>query len=411
MMQPHPAKTELSRRYFLLGAGAIGATATLGAYNGRSAYAAGHAGSTLTPVGNGAGKLVVVTLYGGNDALNTVVPVGDPDYQALRGSLALDPAETHDIGDGFALHPSLAQMKTLWDDGRLAVVHGVGFASLDRSHFHCMDVWQSGDEHDSSTGWAGRWLDAVGTDPLDAVAVGNDLPLLLRGGRRSGAVVPNVPFDLPGDEQLAVLVGTMSAVDDGRPPLADAVARSSADLLDVVAAVSNVAPEGGPDDPDADSSNGREGGNLAAHLGTVAALIEAGLPTRLYSVGLRGFDTHAGQAATHTALLSELDTALGDFIGRLGEEPVTVVVYSEFGRRVAPNASDGTDHGGGGTILVAGRVRPGHHGEPPPLDALVDGDLATTTDFRSVYGGLLEGVLGFDASGVLDGAPAPLALV
>ena len=125
-----------------------------------------------------------------------------------------------------------------------------------------------------------------------------------------------------------------------------------------------------------------------------------------------GFDTHAGQAPTHAGLLAELDEALGAFLGRLADRPVTVLIYSEFGRRVAPNGSAGTDHGSAGTVLVAGRVRGGHLGDPPPLDDLTEGDLRTTTDFRAIYAGLLEGVLAVDAQDVLGpDVPRSLALI
>lgn len=405
----------ISRRRLLVGAAAIGTTAALGSFGSRAA-ATTTPGSARSTSATAPATLVIVTLYGGNDALNTVTPIADPLYGRLRGALALEPTTVHDIGDGFALHPALTSTKELWDQDRLAIVHGVGFDGLDRSHFHCMDVWQAGAEHDMSTGWIGRWLDAIGTDPLDAIAVGNDLPLLLRGAHRSAAVVPDGPFDLPGDEQLATLLATLNAADSERPPLAATVAASTSDLLAIVDRLSPLLTSAGSEATDDDSASDGEGGDvqgsdLRTRLDTVATLIEADLPPRLYSVDLRGFDTHAGQAPTHAALLGQLDGALGAFVERIGERPVTVAVYSEFGRRVAPNASGGTDHGRGGTMLVAGRVRAGHHGDPPPLDALIDGDLATTTDFRAVLGGLLEGVLGIDGGDVLDGAPAPLALV
>jgi uncharacterized protein (DUF1501 family) len=284
-------------------------------------------------------------------------------------------------------------------------VHGVGFAALDRSHFHCMDVWQSGSEGDMSTGWVGRWLDAVSDDPLDAVAVGTNLPLLLRGERRSAAVVPAGPVSLPGGDAFSHAVSLLGA-DAQAGGLAALVAGSTADLLTVVGTVGPILGRAPAADGDGDGEAG-----LGAGLDAVATMIEHDLPTRLYSVDLRGFDTHAGQAPVHAALLGQLDTALGSFVDRMATRPVTLAVYSEFGRRVAPNASDGTDHGGGGTVLLAGRVRPGHHGEPPPLDALVDGDLATTTDFRSVFGGLVGDVLGIDPADLFDQAPRPLRLV
>ena len=398
----------VSRRHFIHGLGVAAGSIALGACASSTPDASdlgAPGGSLPDPTGTvaparpaGSGTLVVLTLAGGNDALNTVVPVGDPRYAASRGGLAIDPAAAHDIGEGFALHPALTRTKALWDGGRLAVVHGVGFDGLDRSHFHCMDVWQAADSS-TATGWIGRWLDAVGTDPLDAVAIGRQLPLLARGERRSAAVVPTGPFSLPGDRALRAELATL-ADDDGRSGLAASVARSGGDLLTVVDTVAPVVA----------GSTGGEG-DLSARLGTVATLMEADLPARVYATELGGFDTHAAQPAQHTALLAELDAALGSFFDRTADRPVTVLVYSEFGRRVAPNASDGTDHGKAGTILVAGTVRGGHHGDPPPLDDLDDGDLRTTVDHRAVYGGLVEGILGVEAADLLAGAPAPLALL
>ncbi len=389
----------LSRRRFLQGSAVLTASAALGACRDEP-DAAPTSTTRPTPTPAPDGTLVVVTLTGGNDALNTVCPVEDPIYRSARGALALDPASTFDIGDGFALHPALGRMKALWDTDRLAVVHGVGFDGLDRSHFHCMDVWQAADTDDVTTGWIGRWLDLGGTDPIDAIAVGGSLPLLVRGAKRAGAVLPAGPFVLPGDAALHAQLTDQSAEDDDRSPLEASVARSSIDLLAMADTIGPVVATASAEE------------TLTARLQTVAALIDADLPTRAYAVDLGGFDTHAAQATTHAALLAELDTALGDFVEHVSDRrQVTVVVYSEFGRRVAANGSGGTDHGGAGTVLVAGQVRPGHHGEPPPLDALVDGDLATSVDFRAVYAGLLEDVLGIDAGDVLGQAPKALRLV
>ena len=388
----------VSRRQFLQGASALGAAAVVGACT--SSGESANPTTTTAPKGPTAdGTLVVITLYGGNDALNTVAPVNDARYRALRGDLALDPATTHDLGEGFALHPSLARCKDLWDRDQLAVVHGVGFGTLDRSHFHCMDVWQAGSEDDTSTGWIGRWLDAVATGPLDAIAVGRGLPLIARGAHRAASVVPPGPFVLPGDDALRELLATLSGKDAGRSDLGDLAARSTGDLLTVAATVSPLVA----DSPESET--------LAARLDTVATLIDSELPARAYLVDLGGFDTHSAQAADHARLLGELDSALGAFLDRTATKPVTVLVYSEFGRRVEPNASAGTDHGQAGTVLLAGKVRAGHHGDPPPLDRLADGDLATTVDLRAVYAAVLEGVLGIEAADVLERPPAALTLV
>lgn len=402
----------LSRRDFIR-VSVGGTVITIGGLRSTSLAAASSA-ATGAAVGR-PGTLVVLTLYGGNDAVNTVVPIGDPRYVELRGDLAVDPAATHDLGDGFALHPALAGCKQLWDDQRLAIVHGVGFGSLDRSHFHCMDVWQAASEDDHTSGWIGRWLDSVGDDPLAAVSVGNTLPLAMRGERRSAAVVPaSGALELPGDDALRGALTMMVGDDAERSALEAAVAGSTSDLFAVVDHVGPFVGTGVVDDGytgEGGAGTQSAGGSLAAQLELVADLVEAELPTRVYGVSLGGFDTHANQLGTHESLLGQLDTALVPFVERTAGLPVTVLVYTEFGRRIAPNGSAGTDHGGGGTVVLAGHVRAGHHGDPPSLDRLVDGDLATTTDFRAVYAGLIEGVLGVPAGDVLTDAPAALQLV
>lgn len=386
----------LSRRRFLQGTAMVGAGMAIGACRNDSPATAPSPTTTTPPTADG--TLVIVTLYGGNDSLNTVIPIEDPRYVPLRGALAIDPTDTHPIGEGFALHPALARCAELWTAERLSVVHGVGSPSLDRSHFHCMDEWQAaGSDH--RTGWIGRWLDLGADEPLDAVVMGRTLPLLARGSRRSAAVVPPGGFALSSEATaLRPLVETMT--DGEHEGLSALVAGSTADLLTVI---DEVGPLLG--------SRAAQDDSLAAQLASVATLIEAGLPTRVYCVALDGFDTHAGQPEAHARLLGDLDAALGDLLDRVADQPVTVMVHTEFGRRVAPNASQGTDHGQAGVMLLAGAVRAGHHGDPSPLDDLDDGDLRTTTDFRSVYGAVLEDVLGTPAADVVAGAPAPLDLV
>jgi len=264
-----------------------------------------------------------------------------------------------------------------------------------------MDVWQAAGTDDLESGWLGRWLDLRGDDPFDAVAVGRQVPLVGRGTRRSAAAIPVGAFKLPGGTTLGSGYAEQVREDDDRSALQALVARSGSDLVELDTTLG----------PLLDVEHSSAGDRLNGALGTVATLIEADVPTRVYMVDSGGFDTHAGQAATHEALLGELDTGIGGFLERIGELPVTVAVYSEFGRRVSPNASAGTDHGHGGAMLLAGSVRPGHHGDPPPLDRLDEGDLATTVDFRAVFGGLLEGVLGEEANDVIDNAPTPMNVV
>jgi len=385
--------TPVSRRHFLGGAAAVGGAVLTGCTSEAPVVPAAEAEPSATKVTDpGDGILVLVNLDGGNDGLNTVCPVTDGRYRSLRGSLALDPAKTHEMSEGFVLHPSLTSFKRMWDAGNLGVVHGVGFEGLDRSHFHCRDVWQAARSERVTTGWLGRWLDDTGGDALTAVAVDRLLPLVLRGETNSGGVVPSGAFMLPDMAALGDSVTLMAGVDSRRSDLASAVARSTADLLEVVDVVSPVL---GEERSGSDEIGNPEG--LTAKLDAVAALISAGVATRVFTVQLGGFDTHAGQAPTHAALLAELDRAVDNLLRRTVGHPVTVAVWSEFGRRVTSNASGGTDHGKASVMLLAGRVAGGHHGDPPGLDRLDDGDLATTVDFRSVLGGLAQGVLGIDA--------------
>lgn len=399
--------TPVSRRHFLGGAAAVGGAVLTGCTSEAPVVPAAEAEPSATKVTDpGDGILVLVNLDGGNDGLNTVCPVTDGRYRSLRGSLALDPAKTHEMSEGFVLHPSLTSFKRMWDAGNLGVVHGVGFEGLDRSHFHCRDVWQAARSERVTTGWLGRWLDDTGGDALTAVAVDRLLPLVLRGETNSGGVVPSGAFMLPDMAALGDSVTLMAGVDSRRSDLASAVARSTADLLEVVDVVSPVL---GEERSGSDEIGNPEG--LTAKLDAVAALISAGVATRVFTVQLGGFDTHAGQAPTHAALLAELDRAVDNLLRRTVGHPVTVAVWSEFGRRVTSNASGGTDHGKASVMLLAGRVAGGHHGDPPGLDRLDDGDLATTVDFRSVLGGLAQGVLGIDAGRYVGTDHAVMAVV
>jgi uncharacterized protein (DUF1501 family) len=376
--------------------------------------------AATNPLDPAAGVLVVVTLYGGNDGLNTVVPAADPAYQAARPDLAYRPDEVLDLGEGLGLNPGLTGLKALWDGGQLAVVRGVGYPQADRSHFRSMAIWQTASPVSSSTtGWLGRWLDATSTDPLAAVSLESVLPALLTGEKVAAASFPLGGLRLPKGQ----LGGALQLL--GRPDPADGPwqARVATSLADLKRAASTLGPAterrppaagpsaAEPDEGDEQQDKGASAGGagqLGAQLDVVANLIELGVPTRAYSVSLGGFDTHSDERATQQRLLTQLDAALSGFQRRChgtdrGQQ-VVVLVYSEFGRRVRANGSDGTDHGTAGPVFLLGRgVRGGFHGAEPSLTDLDDGDLKHSTDFRSVYASVLDGVLGTDPGRVLDG--------
>jgi uncharacterized protein (DUF1501 family) len=354
--------------------------------------------------------LVVVTLYGGNDGLNTVVPAGDSAYQDARPDLAYQPDQVLDLGEGLGLNPGLKGLKELWDGDSLAIVRGVGYPKPDRSHFRSMAIWQTAaPEAAIPTGWLGRWLDAAGGEALKAVSVEPTLPPLLAGATTAAASMPVGGLRLP-DGRLGAAFEALGTPVPGEGRWRAEVTRSVADLHEAVRVLGGAVhdrQEAGEEDQDEERTKGASAGGagqLGAQLDLVASLVEAGVPTRAYSVSLGGFDTHADERGTQQRLLTELDGALSGFVQRMRGKNVVVLVYSEFGRRVHANGSDGTDHGTAGPLFLIGdRVSGGFYGEQPSLTDLTDGDLKATTDFRDVYATVLRDVLGAEPEQLLDG--------
>lgn len=427
-----------TRRKFLLSSGVTGAAALVAggtAYGVRELLASGTGGDARD---GDAPVLVLVTLYGGNDGLNTLVPAADRAYQDARADLAYAPAEVLPLGEGLGLNPGLKGFKKLWDDKKLAVVRGVSYPRPDHSHFRSMSIWQTGSPASPvPSGWLGRWLDTFDTaDPLRAVSVGATLPPLLAGEKTAGAAVRLGGKRLP-DAWLRTCKELSRPEADAHPLLVRA-ASSLGDLTEIDAAFDGretpEGPEGGegrdgrtasgspgpggtaadpgaPRDGDEDEDLGASAGGqgeLGAQLDVVARAIAVGATTRAYSVSLGGFDTHANEKATQSRLLGQLDHDLAAFLERVRSSGagsrVVVAVYSEFGRRPQANGNRGTDHGTSGPVFVLGDpVRGGFYGDQPSLTRLTDGDLATTTDFRDVYATLLHRVLDADPARILDG--------
>jgi uncharacterized protein (DUF1501 family) len=324
------------------------------------------------------------------------------------------------LGAGFGLHESLRRIHALVTAGEGAIVHGVGYDPPDRSHFRSRDVWYTGDPAHvrvdrDTTGWLGRAADLLAGDGagLPAAGVGgSQVPLLLQGRK---VVVPCLErvedFQLLVDERdgsaaprrRALLDLVQGRGGDDLPGFCAATASAAAAAAEEFrAALQRYAPQADyPDTP------------LGRDLQLVARLSISGFGTRIVHVALSGFDTHARQLPAHAGLLRQLDEAVAAFLADLqGRGPPTVLfVWSEFGRRAAENASQGTDHGAAAPVwLLGGGIRGGMHGTPPDLDRLVDGDVPATTDFRSVYADLL-GWLGVDAARVLGAGPAALGLL
>lgn len=406
----------VTRRRFLVASGVVGGTALVA---GAGTYALTDLFDTRGWTGPlaDAGTLVLITLYGGNDGLATVVPYADPAYGPARGELAYQPGQVLALDKSVGLSPALKGFKRLYDAGRLAIVQGVGYPKPDRSHFRSMDIWQTAQpQRPGNTGWLGRWLDVTpGSDPRHAITFEPVLPPLLAGATKAGAAVTVSGLRLPNGYGTGTLE-TLGRAADGEPALQARAARAFADLVEVdrmvkaLPAESAADPDDQPDRP-ATGTGGRTA--LAAQLQLIARCVEAKVATRVYSASLGGFDLHADGREAQENLLTELDKAVSGFVDRMAKTEagrrVVVLIYSEFGRRVRANASDGTDHGTASDVFLLGApVRGGLYGPPPNLKDLDDGDLKFTTDFRDVYATVLARLLDTEPGRVLDGWPGRL---
>jgi uncharacterized protein (DUF1501 family) len=391
----------LSRRKFLALSGGAGVAA---AANILSVTDIAEAAITR-PLPSGTPILIVVTLYGGNDGLNTVVPYSDSLYYSLRPDISYAPDKVLQLDSSLGLNPAMGAIK------RVAIIRGVGYPDPDHSHFSSMAIWQSAERTQTTkSGWLGRWVDTQPEDPLLAINLGSVLPPLLVGRKRSGSVLPLGGLITPIGS-LARDCSRLSLPAQGDNPLAARAATSLRNLLNISESVSPVLKAPAPAATDLPTVNGGNAGgdnNLSQQLDVVAKLVTAGAPTRVWAVSLGGFDTHANEANAQSELIGIVSDSVARFLYQL--EPsgrakdVTVLVYSEFGRRVAANASAGTDHGTSGPVFVIGdRVQGGFFGEQPSLSNLYKGDLAVTTDFRDIYATLLEDVLKTPAEQVLNG--------
>jgi uncharacterized protein (DUF1501 family) len=357
--------------------------------------------------------LVVLELSGGNDGLNTVVPHADPAYYRARPRIGIPAKDVLKVTDTFGFHPSMVGFERLYKDGRMAVVHGCGYDHPSLSHFSSMSYWHTGVPNAGEPlGWLGRLAD----DHLDPhsrnqiVNIGTSQSLAVRSAKHSPLV-----FDDPSrfrregtDAQKRVLAHMGEDAPSASPASANATldflaatARNAADSSDFVRQASSAYRT--PVDYGI-------GGAFGGGLQRVAALIAAGMKTRLYYVSYPGnaFDTHVQQGDVHARLLMYTADAVRAFledVARLGRgDDAAVMMFTEFGRRVEENGSLGTDHGTAGPMFMFGkhdRLKGGFYGRPPSLTDLDDGNLKMTTDFRSVYATAIKEWLGYDDTDVV----------
>lgn len=351
--------------------------------------------------------LLVLYLAGGNDGLNTVVPYLDGAYTSQRPSIGLKPDEVSSIGGGLALHKSLARVHGMWQTGRLAVVNNVGYPNPNFSHFDSTYIWETASpDMRFHTGWLGRYLDASegpANGAVRAIAVGTGgLPRTLIGEEGAGFALNRLSdfaFADAGRPDAALRRAAYASFGAGVPSSAmhAKVLQAQNNMTSAVATVSEVA-------------KGVAGQMTPAK--TVAQMFAAGVGTQIGFISVGGFDTHTTQRAAHAARLKEVDDAIGEFFdaaAALGiADRATVVTFSDFGRRVGENASNGTDHGSSMPVLVMGpRVRGGSYGSRPDLTTLEAGNLIPAIHLGSVYSSLLAQAFDVDPTPIM-GTSYPL---
>jgi uncharacterized protein (DUF1501 family) len=412
MANIHCTQCTMSRRdMFRAGLFGLGVRAALPAVFGHTSLAVAaqaFAGGEAHPER----VMVVAELTGGNDGLDTVAPYTNDDYHRARPTLAMKSADVLKLSDEFGMHPRLAGLKAVWDDGQIAIVQGCGYPDPDRSHFSSMEFWHTATPHMAqTTGWVGRFADARWPDakPNSIVNIAVKESLAVQAKKHSPVVFYRPEeFVRAGDTTQAAAYrelidqsNTGNHTLDFLTEVCKSAADSSARVRDAVASYQTPVAYGYSP--------------MALDLKKVAALIKAGFPTRVYYVSLSGFDTHASQMGNRGNLLRGLGEgihAFQDDLKRIGRaSDVAMMMFSEFGRRVGENASGGTDHGTAGPMFIIGQgVKPGFYGRHPSLQDLdSNGDLKMTTDFRRVYATMIEEWMGFeDSKAILKGEYQPL---
>jgi uncharacterized protein (DUF1501 family) len=370
-------------------------------------------------------RLVVVYLGGGNDALNTLISYRDAAYYSRRPSIAVPAGQVLQVGADAAgqplgLHPRLGGLLNIFNEGRLALVQRTGYQNSSRSHFEATDIYGTANPQSSTgSGWLGRYLDTL-PRPLDALAAWNttgETPRALLSGQSGVPAIPNATtytFASPNRgaaalEERAAAQAMAGNPASGRPHLAfvNSTSRGAIETLDRVAQATSYTPTV------TYPNNG-----FALALRTVAGAIVRGIGSHVYWVQTGGYDTHAGQGngggGDYANLMGTLGDGLAAFYTDVRNQGLasttTVIVFSEFGRRISENGSAGTDHGAGGLMMVlGGAVRGGLYGTAaqlaPGSPTLENnsGDVRHETDFRSVYAGLLDQWLGVNSVPILNG--------
>lgn len=439
-----------TRRRFLK-SGVLGAAATwtLPAFLARTVdrlHAASADSAIQTPTGKDAPILVVLQMAGGHDGLNSVVSHADDHYHRARPSLRIPTKDLLRLDGHFGLHPALAGLKELFDDGSLSIIHGVGYPNPNRSHFRSTEIWQTASDSNrfEKHGWIGRYFDHAcdGCEPTVGINIGRQTPQAFASAKPVGVSLENpqnyrfYSRDSDRKDDRGAMGRFFRELNGGMAPEPDGIGMSSGDSIGAVPGRAAVTQS--PLDYlertalDAQISSDQilavtsrvhnqasyPASSLANSLCLVARLIGGGMPTRIYYVSQGGYDTHTNQMPAHERLLRELAGSVKAFVDDLKAQGnfgrVLLMTFSEFGRRVAQNANGGTDHGAAAPIFMVGSAVKssfvGRHPSLAPRD-LHNGDLKFTTDFRSIYAGVLEGWLRTPSVPILGRKFSPVTCV
>lgn len=355
----------------------------------------------MVPMGN---KVVVIIQFsGGNDGLNTVIPINNDIYYKGRPKIGISKRDALGLTADVGLNPALPAFKGLYDEGSLGILNSVGYPNPDRSHFRSMDIWQSASDSDQylNTGWLGRYLDAQcsGCDkPTQALEIDDMLSLALKGNAQKGLAFkdPRRLYSSSNEKFYKEINDAHHSTEENVDYLYKTMS-STLSSADYIFEQSKLHPTGFAY-PDTE---------MGKNLKTISSLIVSDINTKVYYVSLGSFDTHVNQEAQQKRLFTELNDAVKAFTNDLKKkgrfEDVLLMTFSEFGRRVAQNASNGTDHGTANSMffISGGLKKKGILNDFPDLSDLTDGDLKHKVDFKNVYATVLNKWLGSDDAKIL----------
>ena len=359
-------------------------------------------------------SLVVVQLSGGTDYLNTIVPYGDDEYYDFRKTVHINQESVLPVDATYGFNPNLGPIKQLYDDGKVAVINGIGYDNPNRSHFRSMDIWHTAlPDEIGNEGWLGRVIreiDPSGENVLTGVNFGRGLPRALGvrgvpvasvGNLETYGLFTDIEDEATRSLALRAFAHMYGGV-QGKDPVLDFLGQTGSNALKG-ADILRTAPE------KYSSSIEYAANPISQSMKSVAQVLFADLGTRVFYTQHGSFDTHSGELTSHAKLWQEVSGAIGDFYDDLKEhgreDEVVVLVFSEFGRRIKDNGS-GTDHGSGGVAFVIGsEVKGGMYGQYPSIREAdqLEGDLHFNNDFRSTYSTIIENWFGLDAVPIVNG--------